>query len=107
MEKLIGILLRECADNFDERVTRVSLHLGNLLSHSAAFFIRFHTPQDLEEALRSTQLFWNYGFFERLIKTLLKRMGLFNADPEAPGPQTSPKAQMAVACEVKTFARAR
>ncbi|XP_019753133.1 apoptosis facilitator Bcl-2-like protein 14 isoform X2 [Hippocampus comes] len=77
VEKLIGVLLRECGDKFDEMVTK-----------------------DLKEALRSTQLFWNYGFFEKLMKTLLKRMGLFNADPEAPGPQTSPKTQMAVTCEV-------
>ncbi|XP_051911669.1 apoptosis facilitator Bcl-2-like protein 14 isoform X2 [Hippocampus zosterae] len=77
VEKLLGLLLRECGDNFDEMVTK-----------------------ELKEALRSTLLFWNYGFFERLMKTLLKRMGLFNADPDAPGPQTSPKTQMAVACEV-------
>ncbi|XP_077356186.1 uncharacterized protein LOC144003619 [Festucalex cinctus] len=77
VEKLIGLLLRECGDNFNEEVTK-----------------------NLKEALRSTQPFWNYGFFERLMKTLLIRMGLFNADPEAPGPQTSLKTQMAVACEV-------
>ncbi|XP_061618885.1 apoptosis facilitator Bcl-2-like protein 14 isoform X2 [Phyllopteryx taeniolatus] len=77
VEKLIGLLLRECGDRFDEEVTK-----------------------DLKEALGSTQLFWNYGFFERLMQTLLMRMGLFNADPDAPVPQTSPKTQIAVACEV-------
>ncbi|XP_049616463.1 apoptosis facilitator Bcl-2-like protein 14 [Syngnathus scovelli] len=77
VEKLIGILLRECGDNYDEEVTK-----------------------GLKEALSSTQLLWSNGFFDKLMTTLLKRMGLFNADPEAPGPQTSPKTQMAVTCEV-------
>ncbi|XP_061662807.1 apoptosis facilitator Bcl-2-like protein 14 [Syngnathoides biaculeatus] len=77
VEKLIGLLLRECGDHFDEEVTK-----------------------ELKETLRSTLLSWNYGFFERLMQTLLKRMGLFNPDPDAPGPQTSPKTQIAVACEV-------
>ncbi|XP_037098721.1 apoptosis facilitator Bcl-2-like protein 14 [Syngnathus acus] len=77
VEKLIGILLRECGDNYDEEVTK-----------------------GLKEALSSTQLLWSNGFFDKLMTTLLKKMGLFNADPEAPGPQTSPKTQMAVTCEV-------
>ncbi|XP_077401697.1 uncharacterized protein LOC144035669 isoform X2 [Vanacampus margaritifer] len=77
VEKLIGALLRETGDKFDEEVT-----------------------ENLKEALGSTHPLWNYGFFEKLMKTLLIRMGLFNADPEAPGPQTSPKTLMAVACEV-------
>ncbi|XP_057710752.1 apoptosis facilitator Bcl-2-like protein 14 [Corythoichthys intestinalis] len=77
MEKLVGLLLREHGDRFDEQVTR-----------------------DLKETLSSTRDSWNYSFYERLMKTMLKRMGLFNADPEGPGPQTSPKTQMAVACEV-------
>ncbi|KAM9772582.1 apoptosis facilitator Bcl-2-like protein 14 [Syngnathus typhle] len=77
VEKLIGILLRECGDNYDEEVTK-----------------------GLKEALSSTQRLWSNGFFDKLMTTLLKKMGLFNADPEAPGPQTSPKTQMAVTCEV-------
>nr|XP_057922111.1 apoptosis facilitator Bcl-2-like protein 14 isoform X2 [Doryrhamphus excisus] len=76
LEKLIGLLLREYGDNLDQQT------------------------RDLGVALRATDLFWNYGFFERLIQTLLMRMGLFNPDPEGPGPQTSPKTQIAVACEV-------
>ncbi|XP_077450640.1 uncharacterized protein LOC144069261 [Stigmatopora argus] len=75
VEKLIGLLLREDADRFNEQVTGL-----------------------LKEALRST--LWNYAFYEKLMKTMLMRMGLFNANPEGPGPQTSRKTQVAVACEV-------
>ncbi|XP_054624416.1 apoptosis facilitator Bcl-2-like protein 14 [Dunckerocampus dactyliophorus] len=77
VEKLIGLLLRECGDSLDQKVTN-----------------------ELRDALTAMELFWNYGFFERLIQTVLMRLGLFNPDPEAPGPQTSPKTQIAVACEV-------
>ncbi|XP_061923111.1 apoptosis facilitator Bcl-2-like protein 14 [Entelurus aequoreus] len=76
VEKLIGLLLRECGDHYDRQVA-----------------------EELRDALRNTQL-WNYTFYERLMQTVLIRMGLFNPDPEAPGPQTSPQTQIAVACEV-------
>ncbi|XP_061770169.1 apoptosis facilitator Bcl-2-like protein 14 isoform X2 [Nerophis ophidion] len=73
VEKLIGLLLRKCGDHYNQ--------------------------QELREALRNTRL-WNYTFYERLMQTVLIRMGLFNPDPEAPSPQTSPQTQIAVACEV-------
>ncbi|CAK6949959.1 apoptosis facilitator Bcl-2-like protein 14 [Scomber scombrus] len=73
VEKVIGLLLRESGDRLNDSV------LGRSLS-------------DME-------LFWNYNFFETLIKTLLRRMGLIS-DPNSPGPQTSPKTQIAITCEV-------
>lgn len=77
MEKVIGLLLREVGDRHNERL-------------------------ELRDVLMATRLSWNYSFFERLIQTLLGRMGLLTPDPQAPGPQTSPKTQMAVTCEVAT-----
>lgn len=50
----------------------------------------------------STELFGNYSFFSRLLRTFLIRVGLVNPEPDALGPQASPKTQIAVACEVRT-----
>lgn len=50
----------------------------------------------------STELFGNYSFFNRLLRTFLIRVGLMNPEPDALGPQASPKTQIAVTCEVRT-----
>lgn len=47
-----------------------------------------------------SELFGNYSFFERLMRTFLIRVGLLNPQPDALGPQASPKTQIAVTCEV-------
>ncbi|KAM9845609.1 uncharacterized protein ACBR49_010642 [Aulostomus maculatus] len=75
VERLIGLLLRDSGDRLNEM-------------------------QELQEALRATERLWSYAWYEAFIKTLLRKMGLWNADPEAPGPKTSPKTQIAVTCEV-------
>ncbi|XP_054481031.1 apoptosis facilitator Bcl-2-like protein 14 [Anoplopoma fimbria] len=74
VEKLIGLLLRGAGDRLNE--------------------------SELKDANISTELFLNYSFFKLLMTTLLKKMGLMCSDPESPGPKASPKAQIAVACEV-------
>lgn len=74
VEKVIGLLLRESGDRLNER--------------------------ELKNASIAAELFRDYRFFDTLITTLLRRMGLWTPDPDAPGPQTSPKTQIAVACEV-------
>ncbi|XP_051807839.1 apoptosis facilitator Bcl-2-like protein 14 [Acanthochromis polyacanthus] len=73
-EKLIGLILRESGDRLNE--------------------------QELKNANIAAELFWNYSFFRELINKLLMMMGLRNPDPEALGPQASPKTQIAVTCEV-------
>ncbi|XP_053170143.1 apoptosis facilitator Bcl-2-like protein 14 [Scomber japonicus] len=73
VEKVIALLLRETGDRLNDSV--------------------------LGQSLTDMELFWNYSFFETLIKTLLRRMGLIS-DPNSPGPQTSPKTQIAITCEV-------
>lgn len=50
----------------------------------------------------SAELFGNYSFFKRLLRTFLIRVGLMNPEPDALGPQASPKTQIAVTCEVRT-----
>ncbi|KAM9328293.1 apoptosis facilitator Bcl-2-like protein 14 [Pholidichthys leucotaenia] len=72
--KVIGLLLRESGDKLDDEV--------------------------LKEANIAAELFWNYSFFKTLISALLLKMGLRHPDPNAPGPQASPKTQMAVTCEI-------
>ncbi|KAM7378507.1 hypothetical protein PAMA_013422 [Pampus argenteus] len=74
VEKVIALLLRETGDKLNER--------------------------ELKNVSLAKELFWDYSFFEKLMKTLLKRMGLLTSDPDSPGPQTSPKTQIAVTCEV-------
>ncbi|KAM7367345.1 hypothetical protein PAMP_015254 [Pampus punctatissimus] len=74
VEKAIALLLRESGDKLNER--------------------------ELKNVSLAKELFWDYSFFEKLMKTLLRRMGLLTSDPDSPGPQTSPKTQIAVACEV-------
>eukprot|EP00064_Thunnus_orientalis_P015622 superscaffoldBa00002932_g15677 len=74
VEKVIGLLLRESGDRLNER--------------------------ELKNASIAAELFRDYRFFDTLITTLLRRMGLWTPDPDAPGPQMSPKTQIAVTCEV-------
>ncbi|KAM3587434.1 uncharacterized protein V6R79_005458 [Siganus canaliculatus] len=74
VEKVVGLILREAGDRLNE--------------------------QELVNANVAMELFWNYGFFEKLLKTLLRKMGLTSAEPDSLGPQASPKTQIAVACEV-------
>ncbi|XP_026182700.1 apoptosis facilitator Bcl-2-like protein 14 [Mastacembelus armatus] len=73
VERLIGLLLREAGDRLNE--------------------------QELKDVCLSSEIFWNYNFFKRLIRALLTRMGLRSPNPDSPGPQASPKTQIAVACE--------
>lgn len=73
VERMIGLLLRESGDRLNER--------------------------ELRDVSLAKELFWNYGFFKRIVSTLLSRMGLTTSDPGSPGPHASPKAQIAVACE--------
>ncbi|XP_041636258.1 apoptosis facilitator Bcl-2-like protein 14 [Cheilinus undulatus] len=75
VEKVIGLLLRDAGDNLNEQQ---------------------------EEELRRVMsgIFWNYTFFDRLITTLLTRMGFLPSSSDPPGAQTSPKTQIAVTCEV-------
>ncbi|TKS90530.1 Apoptosis facilitator [Collichthys lucidus] len=74
VERMIGLLLREAGDKLN--------------------------AEELKDADISAALFGKYDFFEKLITTLLKRMGLVTATPSALGPQASPKTQIAVTCEV-------
>ncbi|XP_008289330.1 uncharacterized protein LOC103364099 [Stegastes partitus] len=76
VEKMIGLLLRETGDKWNEK--------------------------ELKDANIAAELFWDYSFFKNLINALLMRMGLRSADPDALGPQASPKTQIAVTCEVTT-----
>ncbi|XP_071398498.1 apoptosis facilitator Bcl-2-like protein 14 [Centroberyx affinis] len=71
VEKLIGLLLREKGDKLHEEV--------------------------LKNASLS-ELFRDYIGFQRLMSTFLSKMGF--ADPDALGPQGSPKTQIALTCEV-------
>ncbi|XP_023150623.1 apoptosis facilitator Bcl-2-like protein 14 [Amphiprion ocellaris] len=74
VEKIIGLILRESGDRLNEK--------------------------ELKNANIAAELFWNYSFFRELINRLLMRMGLRSPDPDALGPQASPKTQIAVTCEV-------
>ena len=58
--------------------------------------------QELDGAAIVSELFWNYSFFEKIIKGVLTRMGLMHSDNL--GPQASPKTQIAVTCEVRATA---
>ncbi|XP_030576278.1 uncharacterized protein LOC115773597 isoform X2 [Archocentrus centrarchus] len=74
LEKIIGLLLRDTGDRWNEKV--------------------------LKDVDIKAELFWDYSFFWRLINTFLTRVGLRTSNPNSPGPQASPKTQMAVMCEV-------
>lgn len=76
LEKIIGLLLRDTGDRWNEKV--------------------------LKDANIKAELFWDYSFFRALINTFLTRVGLRTSNPNSPGPQASPKTQMAVMCEVTT-----
>lgn len=51
----------------------------------------------------AAELFGSYFFYEKVMKTLLRRMGLMSSEPEDQdlGPKASPKVQIAVTCEVR------
>ncbi|XP_070848389.1 apoptosis facilitator Bcl-2-like protein 14 [Chaetodon trifascialis] len=74
VEKVIGLILREAGDRLNEK--------------------------ELKDAAIAKELFWNYSFFKKLITALLIKMGLMPPEPDALGPQASPKTQIAVTCEV-------
>ncbi|XP_070785023.1 apoptosis facilitator Bcl-2-like protein 14 [Enoplosus armatus] len=74
VEKMIALLLREAGDQLNEK--------------------------ELINAKIAKEIFWNYGFFKKLMTTLLMRMGLVSSEPDALGPHASPKTQIAVACEI-------
>ncbi|XP_076016147.1 uncharacterized protein LOC143008325 isoform X2 [Genypterus blacodes] len=73
VEKLIGLLLREKGDEFNQSVLK-------------------------DMSLRSDLS--SYGFFASVITTFLERMGFDSSSPDALGPQGSPKTQFALTCEV-------
>lgn len=74
VEKIIGLILREAGDKLNE--------------------------EELKNASIDMRLFMNYDFFKNVMTALLRRMGLINSEPDALGPQASPKTQIAVTCEV-------
>ncbi|XP_060885635.1 apoptosis facilitator Bcl-2-like protein 14 [Labrus mixtus] len=74
VEKIIGLLLREAGDRLNEE------------------------DKELQQTI--SRILWNYDFLERLISTFLNRMGLLPSSWDTPGPQTSPKKQIAAICEV-------
>ncbi|KAJ0056860.1 hypothetical protein NL108_000649, partial [Boleophthalmus pectinirostris] len=71
VEKVIGLILRDAGDRLYEK----ELKDKNIVD-----------------------LLGNYSFFENVILSLLKRMGL-STNTESLGPKVSPKTQIAVACE--------
>lgn len=104
VEKVVALLLREAGDKLDEEVrtfpiVSIKLQQKNICVTSRCYFPLFLQTKDLNLA---AELFRNYSFFEKVMKTLLRRMGLVNSDPDRPGPQASPKAQIAVTCEVRS-----
>lgn len=56
----------------------------------------------MKDANIAAEFFRNYSFFERVMKTLLRRMGLMSSEPDHLGPQASAKTQIAVTCEVRS-----
>nr|XP_020512029.1 apoptosis facilitator Bcl-2-like protein 14 [Labrus bergylta] len=74
VEKVIGLLLREAGDRLNDQ------------------------NEELKQTI--SRIFWNYDFFKRLISAFLNSMGLLPSNRETPGPQTSPKKQIAATCEV-------
>ncbi|KAJ0012638.1 hypothetical protein NQD34_016972 [Periophthalmus magnuspinnatus] len=74
VEKVIGLLLRDAGDRLYER--------------------------ELKDT-NMTDLLGNYSFFEKVILSLLLRMGL-STNTESLGPKVSPKTQIAVTCEATT-----
>lgn len=55
----------------------------------------------MEDANIAAELFRNYSFFEKVMRSLLRNMGLMSSDPDHLGPQASPKTQIAVTLEVR------
>lgn len=109
VEKVIGLLLRETGDKLNEEVRNKLLdHVGKS-SFVKVWHLSMPKECKMSFCLRQInikgelgELFSNYGFFERVINTLLTRMGLISPQPDALGPQSSPKTQIAVTCEVRT-----
>lgn len=108
VEKVIGLLLRESGDKLNEEVRNKLLdHVGKS-SFVKVWHLSMPKKCKMSFCLRQInikklgELFSNYGFFERVINTLLTRMGLISPQPDALGPQSSPKTQIAVTCEVRT-----
>lgn len=56
----------------------------------------------IRDANIAAEVFRNYSFFEKVMKTLLRRMGLMNNEADHLGAQASPKTQIAVTCEVSS-----
>ncbi|XP_013873702.1 apoptosis facilitator Bcl-2-like protein 14 [Austrofundulus limnaeus] len=59
-----------------------------------------HLQDKFKEANIGLEQFLNYGFFRSVLQTFLERIGFRSHDPNALGPQASPKTQIAMACEV-------
>ncbi|XP_060926724.1 apoptosis facilitator Bcl-2-like protein 14 [Limanda limanda] len=73
VERMIGLLLREKGDELNER--------------------------ELKDLSLDRDIFWSYDFFKAIMTTLFDRMGFRSSAPDSPGPQASPKANMALALE--------
>ncbi|XP_062239179.1 apoptosis facilitator Bcl-2-like protein 14 [Platichthys flesus] len=73
VERMIGLLLREKGDELNER--------------------------ELKDLSLDKDFFWSYDFFKAIMTTLFSRMGFSSPYPGSPGPQASPKANMALALE--------
>ncbi|KAM9705677.1 uncharacterized protein ACNS7B_001806 [Menidia menidia] len=72
VEKIIGLLLRETGDELNEKLKDANVG----------------------------RLFQNYDFFRTLMDAFFSTIGFRNPNPDALGPQASPKTQLAITCEV-------
>lgn len=104
MEKVVALLLREAGDKLDQEVgafPTLSIKSIYQKQDSSPLVVIFYCSLQTKDLNLAAELFRNYGFFEKVMRTLLRRMGLVNSDPDRLGPQASPKTQIAVTCEVR------
>ncbi|XP_017266977.1 apoptosis facilitator Bcl-2-like protein 14 [Kryptolebias marmoratus] len=73
VERMVGLLLREEGDQLAKK---------------------------FKDAKLGWELLLNYNTFRMVIQTFLEKIGFRSRDPNALGPQASPKTQIAVACEI-------
>lgn len=104
VEKVVALLLREAGDKLDQEVRAfpilpIKLCWNSLIHHLWLIFLFFLQIKDVSIA---AEVFRNYSFFENVMKTLLRKMGLMSSEPDHLGPQASYKTQIAVTCEVRS-----
>lgn len=103
VEKVVALLLREAGDKLDQEVRifpilPIKFWWNSLIHHLWLLFLFFLQIKDVNIA---AEVFRNYSFFEKVMETLLRKMGLMS-EPDHLGPQASPKTQIAVTCEVRS-----